>query len=100
MRFRKKPVVIEAVQIRATDFNGRTFDGNPFSEVAPQWLQDAIKEQRVFAYGADRDYALFKIMTLEGVMSAEPGDWIVRGIEGELYPVKPSIFAATYEPAE
>jgi len=40
------------------------------------------------------------IPTLEGVMHASPGDWIIRGIQGELYPCKPDIFAATYEPAE
>ena len=39
------------------------------------------------------------IETLEGVMCATPGDWIIRGVKGELYPCKPDIFAATYEPA-
>lgn len=38
------------------------------------------------------------IATLEGVMRAEVGDWIIRGVKGELYPCKPDIFAATYEP--
>jgi len=38
------------------------------------------------------------IHTLEGVMCAQPGDWIIRGVKGELYPCKPDIFAATYEP--
>jgi hypothetical protein len=36
----------------------------------------------------------------EGVMRAEPDDWIIHGIKGELYPCKPDIFAATYEPVE
>jgi hypothetical protein len=39
-----------------------------------------------------------EIHTLEGTMIAEPGDWIVTGIKGEQYPVKPDIFAATYQP--
>ena len=39
------------------------------------------------------------ILTLEGVVIAQPGDWIIRGVKGELYPCKPDIFAATYEPA-
>ena len=39
------------------------------------------------------------IKTLEGVMHASPGDWIIRGVNGELYPCKPDIFAKTYEPA-
>lgn len=38
------------------------------------------------------------IKTLEGVMRADPGDWIIRGIKGEIYPCKPDIFEATYEP--
>jgi hypothetical protein len=40
------------------------------------------------------------IHTLEGVMEAVPGDWIIRGVKGELYPCKPDIFAATYEPLD
>ena len=40
------------------------------------------------------------IGTLEGIHRAEPGDYIIRGVKGELYPCKPDIFAATYEPAE
>lgn len=40
------------------------------------------------------------IDTLEGVMRADPGDWIIRGVKGELYPCKPDIFAATYDPAD
>lgn len=39
------------------------------------------------------------IKTLEGTMHASPGDWIIRGVKGELYPCKPDIFEATYEPA-
>lgn len=41
-----------------------------------------------------------KIPTLEGEMTASPGDWIITGVKGERYPCKPDIFAATYEPAE
>ena len=40
------------------------------------------------------------IETLEGVMKANPGDWIIRGVRGELYPCKPDVFAATYEKAD
>lgn len=40
------------------------------------------------------------IPTLEGTMIASPGDWIITGVKGEIYPCKPDIFAATYEPAE
>lgn len=38
-----------------------------------------------------------KIETLEGTMTAEPGDWIITGVKGEIYPCKPDIFEATYE---
>ncbi|MBI4622506.1 MAG: hypothetical protein HY736_04690 [Verrucomicrobia bacterium] len=41
-----------------------------------------------------------EVQTLEGVMVANPGDWIITGIKGERYPCKPDIFAATYEPAD
>ena len=40
-----------------------------------------------------------KINTLEGCMEASPGDWIIRGVQGEFYPCKPDIFEATYEEA-
>ena len=40
------------------------------------------------------------IPTLEGAMTASPGDWIIRGVQGEFYPCKPDIFAETYEPVE
>ena len=41
-----------------------------------------------------------EVHTLEGVLVANPGDWIITGIKGERYPCKPDIFAATYEPAD
>jgi hypothetical protein len=44
--------------------------------------------------------AFMLIETLEGVMRAEVGDWIIRGVKGEFYPCKPDIFAATYEPVD
>lgn len=79
--YRKKPVEIEAVQLPITS--------------APSWLADAMDAgtARLFASGAAA------IDTLEGTMTAQPGDWIVQGIKGELYPCKPDIFAATYDPA-
>jgi hypothetical protein len=41
---------------------------------------------------------VIRISTFEGEMTAQPGDWIIKGVKGELYPCKPDIFAATYEP--
>ncbi|MGE0290385.1 MAG: hypothetical protein AB7I42_25060 [Bradyrhizobium sp.] len=82
-RYRKKPVVIEAVL-------------HAGSEPWPDWFQCAVEDRtvRIFEDGEA------EIETLEGVMLAKPGDWIIRGVKGELYPCKPDIFEATYEAAE
>lgn len=81
-RFRKKPTVIEAVK-----FGG--------AEGWPLWLTNAIRRGDVWQQGGDQPY--LTIATLEGEMRAEVGDWIILGVEGEIYPCKPSVFAATYE---
>ena len=83
MKFRKKPVVIEAWQ--------STHTPRPM----PLWLNDAWRAAKVQFAGDGR----IDIHTLEGVMRAELGDWIIRGVMGELYPCKPDIFEATYEAA-
>lgn len=88
-KFRKKPVVIEAVE-----WNGKRLD-----EV-PEWLSKAIQAVPGDIGGVVRVCDRIHIPTLEGTMIASPGDWIIRGVHGELYPCKPDIFAATYEPAE
>lgn len=93
-KFRKKPVVIEAFQI--TDGNVLGDDGQ-----WPDWLQDAV--ERVGAGSVQivaDDTTALTVETLEGTHNASYGDWIIRGVKGELYPCKPDIFAATYEPAE
>ena len=98
-RYRKKPVVIEAVQVAAAVYNGNTWNGSPFEcDVLPQWLEDAFTNGTIEVHPSDRDFALLAIKAPEGTMIAEPGDWIIRGVKGELYPCKPDIFAATYEP--
>lgn len=81
MRFTKKPVTIEAWQ------NPRPGE---VPEAPPEWLRDATNVE----WG---DNHTVRIVTLEGTMTADPGDWIIRGVKGELYPCKPDIFAATYE---
>lgn len=88
MKFRKKPVVIEAFQLYPED--GKT------RQLPPRWLVDAMVAGTVTA-GEDGSAT---IKTLEGEMKADVGDWIIQGVKGELYPCKPDIFAATYEPAE
>lgn len=78
-RFRKKPVVIEAMHFT---------DASAGSLIA-QWCGGS---------NAASPHAV-DIVTLEGTMRADLGDWIIRGVQGEFYPCKPGIFAATYEPA-
>lgn len=88
MRFRKKPVVIEAYQVPPDD--GTTRKG------PPTWLVKAIFDGSVIALeGGGLD-----IKTLEGVMRADVRDWVIQGVKGELYPCKPDVFAATYEAVE
>jgi hypothetical protein len=80
MKFRKKPVVIEAVQYLGPGLN--------------------VTECELFVgKAATFDGREFRIKTEEGVMTASPGDWIIRGVQGEFYPCKPDIFEETYEPA-
>ena len=81
--FRKKPVVIEAWQLPMMDDMTRVFGGDP---------NIIFKRERGVIVEAI-------ISTLEGTMTAGAGDWIIRGVKGELYPCKPDIFDATYEPA-
>lgn len=84
MKYRKKPVVIDAWRLPMSDGASRAFDGTP--NIILKRENGAIVEAI--------------ILTLEGTMTARDGDWIIRGVKGELYPCKPDIFAATYEPAE
>lgn len=95
IKFRKKPVVIEAYQWKEND--ALNLRGNGW----PQWLIDATRsnegEDQIVSQSFE-GYATIK--TLEGEMRADIGDWIIRGIKGELYPCKPDIFAATYESAD
>ena len=100
-KFRKKPVVIEAVQVTSANYNGETFDGYPFDGGCPVWLATAIENETLIVSDKEvTDYAIWEIHTLEGVMFANPDDWIIQGVEGELYPCKPDIFDKTYEQVE
>ena len=81
MKFRKKPVVIEAVQ-----WTGKNLDE-----------MHGFLNAHTLRY--DGNFSL-SIKTLEGTMMASPGDWIIRGVKGEFYPCKPDIFEASYEPSE
>lgn len=113
-QFRKKPVVIDAVC-----WNGHTLgltnapvDLSPDKAVdpavkleMPDWLPPCLPPltteaatRAVVEPGQIRRYEDFlHIGTLEGVMACAPGDWIIRGVKGEIYPCKPDIFEATYD---
>jgi len=79
MKFRKKPVVIEAIQYQR--------EGNIFE------VQDFVGES--LKYNPDDNE--YYIITLEGNMKCSKGDWIIKGVNGEFYPCKPDIFEKTYE---
>lgn len=83
VQYRKKPVVIEAIQFTGTADN--LADIERFCEGDAEW-QARGKE--------------LVIATLEGPLRASLDDWIIRGIKGEFYPCKPDIFEATYEKVE
>jgi hypothetical protein len=86
MKYRKKPVVIEAWQI--PENIDRT------AELPPVWLVDAIMKGTVVP---DKVTGCVHVLTLEGSMLGNKLDWIIKGVKGELYPCKPDIFAASYE---
>lgn len=81
MKYRKKPVVIEAVQ----------WSGNNLNEIL-----DFMKDKQPNYY-EDDEKKLLTIQTLEGNMIASVGDYIIKGVQGEFYPCKPDIFEQTYE---
>ncbi len=81
LRFRKRPVEIDAL---------RYLPGETCAALA-EWMDCPHDEHDCY------DDAEWLVETLEGPLWAKPGDWIVKGIKGEFYPVKPDIFEATYE---
>lgn len=99
MKYRKKPVVIEAMRIHAyTELCGPARWNDGKGGDVWRWMHEHGAE--VSVYQKDPRPAYGVIETLEGDMRAEIGDWIIRGVAGEFYPCKPEIFAATYEPVE
>jgi hypothetical protein len=80
MKFRKKPVIVEAMQITETNKN-----------LVRVWCDGAFAVDK-------RKYVGIVITTLEGQMTANIGDWIIKGVNGEFYPCKSDIFEKTYEP--
>jgi hypothetical protein len=94
MFFRKKPVVIEAFKLG--------------TDAMPDWFSDAITTMKVITYPNKQDHcnpfepnlSHAAITTLEGIHRADLGDFIIKGVKGELYPCKPDIFEMTYEIVE
>lgn len=84
-KFRKKPVEIEAVQ----------WNGHALSVPIPVWFADPWMDKTIDRDAVDN--SKLNIKTLEGVMQASAGDWIIRGVKGELYPCRDDIFRMTYE---
>lgn len=82
-KYRKKPVVIEAVRFE-----------KPFSAV-----KEFCPPLKLIHESVGNAIAFGTIQTLEGEMRADIGDWIIKGVQGEFYPCKPDIFEATYEEA-
>lgn len=109
-RYRKKPVVIEAALFDGQLVGLRGSDGRVEPLTCPTWFPAVNRVLDAPRWAAQVgkldlgqvvrcDGSLF-IGTLEGTMEARPGDWIIRGVKGEIYPCKPDIFAATYEPVD
>ena len=98
MKFRKKPVVIEAFQMTPERRESN-------SEWLP-WMHRAWQLGRAEpgslhpTIEGDGEGTLSITTTLEGEHLVSWGDWVIQGVAGELYPCKPEIFAATYEPAD
>lgn len=94
MKFRKKPVVIEAIQL--TEKLALEIWGKKTEPIFGKFIPSGeyhLENQRVFS-------AYLPIGTLEGTMRANLNDWIIKGVKGEFYPCKPDIFEATYEPVQ
>ena len=87
--FRKKPIVIKAVQLRWDTWSEMC----DHADVGK--LQDGRPEGK-----QDGEHIQLAIPTLEGLLMADENDWIIKGVAGELYPCKPDIFDATYELVE
>lgn len=88
MKYRKKPIVIEAHQL---------------TRMMSDWIVDWIGDENIADYNLGEfaeDQCFIEIKTLEGVMTAREDDYIIKGIKGEFYPCKPDIFEATYEKVE
>jgi hypothetical protein len=81
--YRKRPVVIEAYRFNIDSM--------------PMWMKSAIDSGNAWYQGGEAPYMTIKAIGVE--MRASVGDWIIKGVAGEIYPCRDDIFLATYEPA-
>ena len=89
--YKKKPVVIEACCLPQEGMLESLHQ-------LRKWEEKGTQEPSSFYLSPDGKR--IQIITLEGTMEAKGGDWIIRGLEGEFYPCKPSVFGKTYEPSQ
>ena len=90
---RKKPVLIKAILYTGTNH----LDVLRFTGRHPTKFSKWFEDDAAWVDHVKRDRNVIKIFTLEGVMEANPGDYIIRGVKGEHYPCKADIFHATYD---
>ena len=87
-KYRKKPIEVEAFRIGI--------------DYIPDWFMNKVSTNEIILYGKSSGFKHYDdtncdIKTLEGVMHANYGDYIIKGVNGEIYPCKPDIFKKTYE---
>jgi len=90
-KFRKKPVVIEAMQYD-------NLNREQVNSFVGQVLKQELESETAYLAGKGSPKFSLIIPTLEGDHKAMPGDWIIKGVNGEFYPCKPDNFEKTYEP--
>jgi hypothetical protein len=101
MKFRKKPIIVEAVKFVETGRRpclygeAAQYNCEEVCHFVGRFLRLACEPN-----GTPNGRIFLEIPTLEGVMQANVGDWIIKGVKGEFYSCKPDVFAATYEPVQ
>lgn len=89
MKYRKKPIIVDAVKMLSCGF-----------AETPEWVTNALSENRIYYSNVFNTNCIkdgFIVQTLEGNMKGNIGDYLIKGVDGELYPCKGDIFRKTYE---
>ena len=90
--YQKKPLIVEALEIPYKEYG----EVNWVWDEVPQWLTDAYNDKTIDEVFRTEDYWYLIVRTLEGEMQGSPGDYLIRGIHGELYVCDSEIFKETY----